>query len=132
MIRCVGQAVGLGQSVACSVQSGVWSARSVGLLSQLYVLSSQVYGQPVCGQSDVCSIQPGVGSFRSLVSQLQVLLEQVCVVSQLVCCQLSMRAGLGMPIVCADGCHFRYPNLPELRSWIHHTSQAWVATSENF
>ena len=53
--------------------------QSVGLLNQLYVLSSQVYGQQVCGQSDVCSIQPVVGSFRCLVSELQVLLEQVCV-----------------------------------------------------
>ena len=82
--------------------------QSVGLLNQLYVLSSQVYGQCVSGQPGVCSvqsvvwsvsdlvsqvyvlfsqvfghpgvclIQSGVWSFRCLVSQLHVLLEQVC------------------------------------------------------
>ena len=72
--------------------------QSVGLLNQLYVLSSQVYGQCVSGQPGVCSVQSVVWSvsdwsarcmsysvrclviqsFRCLVSQLHVLLEQVC------------------------------------------------------
>ena len=35
MVRCVGQAVGLGQSVACFVQSGVWSCPVRCMVSQL-------------------------------------------------------------------------------------------------
>ena len=35
LIRCVGQAVGLGQSVACSVQSGVWPCIVRCMVSQL-------------------------------------------------------------------------------------------------
>ena len=35
LVRCVGQAVGLGQSVACFVQSGVWSCPVRCMVSQL-------------------------------------------------------------------------------------------------
>ena len=48
------------------------------MVSQEYVLFSQLYGQSVIGQPGVCLIQSGVWSFRCLVSQLHVLLEQVC------------------------------------------------------
>ena len=85
--------------------------QSVGLLNQLYVLSSQVYGQCVSGQPGVCSVQSVVWSVSDLVSQVYVLFSQVfghsgvwsvscmccwsrCVVSQLMCCQLSMRSGV--------------------------------------
>ena len=85
--------------------------QSVGLLNQLYVLSSQVYGQCVSGQPGVCSVQSVVWSVSDLVSQVYVLFSQVfghsgvwsvscmccwsrCVVSQLICCQLPMRSGV--------------------------------------
>ena len=60
--------------------------QSVGLLNQLYVLSSQVYGQCVSGQPGVCSVQSVVWSVSDLVSQVYVLFSQVFGFGQSVAC----------------------------------------------